>query len=306
MPGSELARKRHSRSVGLGARGTRARGRRRGAGWSVRVGPDAGGRSAWAGPGCGAELVGGRRALSGGPTLVRPALARAKPSDARARGARRARGRAVLNLVRARETAVPEDEVSSGSPGPLRARGQGPGDGGGGAGRASYTARPARAASEPLARPASLRRRAQVPGRRTPQPSPGTVPDKISPALCSGEPAVRHLRPEVNGVPGWALFPGGWGATLRWCPTSRAGRGALGSRPGPRTERTPAPERTPRGAGGCRPDAPHHRAGGAGPSARTGAARSPPGTRRRRRDSSYWVASFGLLFSKRGVGSSHC
>lgn len=48
-----------------------------------------------------------------GPRPACPALARSARSDARAGGARRGRRRAGLNLVRARETAGPGDEVSA-------------------------------------------------------------------------------------------------------------------------------------------------------------------------------------------------
>lgn len=71
---------------------------------SVGRGQDAAGRG------------GACRAPSGGPAQVCPDLARAARDDAQAGGARRGRGRAGLNLVRARETAGFRDEVSAAVP----------------------------------------------------------------------------------------------------------------------------------------------------------------------------------------------
>ena len=56
------------------------------------------------------------RAPSGGPARTLPVLARVARGDARAGGARRGRRRAGLNLVRARESAGPGDEVSAAVP----------------------------------------------------------------------------------------------------------------------------------------------------------------------------------------------
>lgn len=103
------------------------------------------GRGAWPGLGTRSRRGAGRAARPpADPAQALSALARAARDDAPAGGARRRRGRAGLNLVRARETAGFRDEVSAAVPAcgglPARAR-VGTWRGSGGWGPQSHSAR---------------------------------------------------------------------------------------------------------------------------------------------------------------------